>query len=221
MSAWTPSWARQLGTSSGERSRQCCARLDWRSPLIFLPLAQPPTLGALDTAAGRTSRVLQGPMHLRCLSQLDLSASDCPVCQRRYREVVYAYPPTVLARRVVNKAMQDGARMVLVVPPAVTAEYWQKLRQHSVINNAERYLRVKNASRSLRQWSEDDPKDLAVFSCNFSGVASEADCAPGAGCVGAVARRVRRPYGGGQDEEDRLRCGMRCFGGWMRTGRSG
>jgi hypothetical protein len=73
-----------------------------------------------------------------------------------------------------------------------------------VINNAERYLRVKNASRSLRHGSEDDPKDLAVFSCNFSGVASEADCAPGAGCVGAVARRVRRQYVG-EDEEDRLR----------------
>lgn len=138
-------------------------------------------------------------------TMLDWSSSECPLCRQTHREVVYAYPPTVLARRVVNKAMQDGARMVLVVPLAVTAPHWQKLRKYSLIDNADRYLRVKNARAGLRHGSADDPNELAVFACDFSCIVGEADCAPSVGCVGPVTRRPRRPCGGGRDEEDRRR----------------
>jgi hypothetical protein len=138
-------------------------------------------------------------------TMLDWSSSECPLCRQTHREVVYAYPPTVLARRVVNKAMQDGARMVLVVPLAVTAPHWQKLRKYSLIDNADRYLRVKNARAGLRHGSADDPNELAVFACDFSCIVGEADCAPSVGCVGPVTRRPWRPCGGGRDEEDRRR----------------
>jgi hypothetical protein len=56
-------------------------------------------------------------------SILDWSSRDCPMCGQRHGEVAYVYPPTVLARKVVNKAMQDGARIVLVVPLAITAPH--------------------------------------------------------------------------------------------------
>ena len=42
-----------------------------------------------------------------------------------------AYPPTVLARRVVSKAMQDWPRKVLVVPLEITAQHWQKAHEVS------------------------------------------------------------------------------------------
>jgi len=140
---------------------------------------------------------------------LDWSSSDCPMCGQRHGEVAYAYPPTVLARKVVNKAMQDGARnwprIVLVVPLAITAPHWQKLLKFSVVDNAERYLRVRHARSSVRHGSGHEPNELAVFMCDFGSAAGAADWSPCAGCVGMVARRVRRPCGGGRDEEDRRR----------------
>ena len=138
-------------------------------------------------------------------TMLDWSESECPVCGKRHREVAYAYPPTVLARHVVNKAMQDGARMVLVVPLAVTAPHWQKLLRASVVNNAERYLRVRDVRASVRHVSADDPSELAVFVCDFRVRAPDTDRTLGAGCVGAFARRVRLPCGGAEDEVDRRR----------------
>ena len=63
--------------------------------------------------------------------------------------------------------------MVLVVPLAVTAPHWQKLRKYSLIDNADRYLRVKNARAGLRHGSADDPNELAVFACDFSAIVAE------------------------------------------------
>jgi hypothetical protein len=138
-------------------------------------------------------------------TMLDWSASDCPVCGLRHAEMVYAYPPTVMARKTVNKAMQDGARMALVVPLAVTAPHWQKLLRFSVVDNADRYLRVRNARASVRHGSPHDPNELAVFVCDFRSAADASDLSSVAGCPGAVARRVRGQCGGGRDEEDRRR----------------
>ena len=65
----------------------------------------------------------------------------------------------------------------------------------------------KNVRAGLRPGSADDPNELAVLACDFSGIVGEADCAPGVtvGCVGPVTRRPRRLCGGGRDEEDRRR----------------
>lgn len=139
-------------------------------------------------------------------TMLDWSQSKCPACGAWHEEVAYAYPPTVLARKVVNKAMQDGAKMILVVPLAVTSPHWQKLLRASVLDNSERYLRVRDVSVNISHGSADDPSELAVFVCDFgaSGV-ERADYGVVSGCPGAVARRIRRPCGGGEDEADRRR----------------
>ena len=76
-------------------------------------------------------------------TMLDWSQSRCLVCGECHEEVVYAYPPTVLARQTANKAMQDGAKMILVVPLAVTSPHWQKLLRASVVANSERCMRVR------------------------------------------------------------------------------
>jgi len=103
-------------------------------------------------------------------TMLDWSRSRCPRCGLVHAEVVYAYPPTVLARHVVNKAIQDGAMIVLVVPLAVTAPHWQKLLRASVVANSDRYLRVRNVSMSVSHSTADDPRELAVFMCDFRGM---------------------------------------------------
>jgi len=119
--------------------------------------------------------------------------------------VVYAYPPTVLARHVVNKAIQDGAMIVLVVPLAVTAPHWQKLLRASVVANSDRYLRVRNVSMSVSHSTADDPRELAVFMCDFRGMRDEADSVVVGDCAGAYARRRRALCGSREDEEDRRR----------------
>jgi hypothetical protein len=136
---------------------------------------------------------------------LDWSQSVCPTCGAWHEEVAYAYPPTVLARHVVNKAMQDGAKMILVVPLAVTSPQWQKLLRASVVNNADRYLRVRDVQASVRHGSADDPSELAVFLCDFGRNGGFADRMFVAGCPGAVERRARVPCGGVEDEADRRR----------------
>jgi len=135
----------------------------------------------------------------------DWSMSQCPHCGLLHDEVVYAYPPTVLARHVVNKAMQDGARIALVVPLAVTAPHWQKLLRASVVANPDRYLRVRNVSQSVLHSTADDPSELAVFVCDFKGMRDVADSAVVGACAGAYARRRRALCGGREDEEDRRR----------------
>ena len=138
-------------------------------------------------------------------TMLDWSRSLCPKCGKVHEEVVYAYPPTVLARHVVNKAMQDGARIVLVVPLAVTAPHWQKLLRASVVANADRYLRVRNVPMSVSHSTADDPSELAVFVCDFKGLSGDADSDVIGACAGAYARRGRVPCGSREDEEDRRR----------------
>lgn len=138
-------------------------------------------------------------------TMLDWSRSQCPQCGSVHAEIAYAYPPTVLARHVINKASHDGARMVLVVPLAVTAPHWQRLLRASVVDTRERFLRVRNARAQLVHATADDPQELAVFFCDFGDKRRESDLGASGGCVGAVARRVRRPCGSKEDEGDRRR----------------
>ena len=73
----------------------------------------------------------------------------------------------MLVRHVVNKAIHDGVRIVLVVPLAVTAPQWHKLVLNSLVGNSDKYIRVRNASRRFRHWSAEDPREMAVFVCDF------------------------------------------------------
>jgi hypothetical protein len=52
---------------------------------------------------------------------LDWAASQCPHCAEQHREVGYAYPPHLLIRNLVKKAIVDAMLCVIIVLVAVTA----------------------------------------------------------------------------------------------------
>jgi hypothetical protein len=67
------------------------------------------------------------------LSVGDWEKSRCPSCGRWHSEVVYAFPPYSLMRRVMRKALADMAVMVLVVPVATIAPHWSTLVRCSLL----------------------------------------------------------------------------------------
>ena len=67
--------------------------------------------------------------------------SFCPGCGRAHREVLFAFPPSILIRRLVTKARADGAR-------GITASYWPRLVSASLPINGEAYLRLASPSRA-------------------------------------------------------------------------
>ena len=98
----------------------------------------------------------------------DWGISRCPHCNRHHREVLYAFPPhcpQALINRFVAKAQVDGVRALLVVPLAVTAPYWNKLLQASVLSNAAGYVRLRPQQGAAR--GSDVSISLAVFAVDF------------------------------------------------------
>jgi hypothetical protein len=144
------------------------------------------------------------------MSVRDWGKSRCPGCGRWHREVVYAFPPSGLIRHVVRKAMVDRAVCVLVVPVATTATHWPKLVRFSLLGGKEApdgYLRIRAPGGQLRHAASFDPKELAVFVCDFApadgGQEPKGRLAPA--CAGAYQQRARPLCGAEDDADDRRR----------------
>ena len=138
----------------------------------------------------------------------DWGQSRCPMCGTPHREVGYAFPPGGLIKPAIRKAVADAATCVLVVPVAVTAPYWHKLVRASLLPaglGPDGFLRVRNPRTQLRHAGSFDPKELAVFVCDFSRLRSRADLAAHAGCAGFLEVRRRPLCGSEADYEDRRR----------------
>ena len=144
------------------------------------------------------------------LSVGDWGKSQCPSCGLWHREVIYAFPPTGLIRHVVRKATVDSAVCVLVVPVATTASHWSKLVRHSLLSGREApdgYVRVRAPGAQLRHASSFDPKELAVFVCDFAQAngGGRPDQALSPVCAGAFEHRTRPLCGSVEDAADRRR----------------
>ena len=92
------------------------------------------------------------------LSVPDWRHSPCPHCAGMHREIVYAFPPSSLIRPAIRKATADAARVVLVVPVAVTAPLWSKLVSCSLWPNSDGFLRIRNPQAVLSHASQYAPK---------------------------------------------------------------
>ncbi len=72
-----------------------------------------------------------------------------------------------------------------------------------MVKNADRFIRVRDVRKSVRNITADDPSELAVFLFDFREERTEADYVDGSGCDGLVARRIKHPCGSSADEADR------------------
>ena len=140
------------------------------------------------------------------LSAPDWGSSLCPTCGRQHRETLYAFPPPALLRMTIRKAQQDGVRMVLLVPLAVTSPQWHKLIRASIIQGQEPYIRIRSPESMLKDAAGFAPRELALFLCEFGPITgTTSDGGTRVGCVGAYNRRQRPRCVGPEDEVDRLR----------------
>lgn len=142
-------------------------------------------------------------------SVLSWAHSRCPQCGQWHAEVAYAFPPPAMVRATVRKAMADGARILLVVPVAILAPYWHKLVAASVLTRhpaKDGFVRIKHAHRYLTDAAGYEPRELAIFACDFSALAPDHSPPGGATppCAGAFARRPRHRCGSADDLRDRL-----------------
>ena len=138
----------------------------------------------------------------------DWGQSRCPCCGAVHREVAYAFPPCGLIKPTVRKAIADAAICVLVVPVAITAPYWHKLLKASVLpvqDSPDGFVRIRNPRTALCLAGSYDPKELAVFVCDFSRLTTRADLAAPSGCAGSFAARRRPLCGSSVDYEDRCK----------------
>ena len=139
------------------------------------------------------------------LSVPDWRHSACPHCAGLHREIVYAFPPSSLIRPAIRKAIADAARVVLVVPVAVTAPVWSKLVSCSLWPNSDGFLRIRNPQAVLSHAHQYAPKELAVFACDFSKLHPRTDSGFAPACAGAYDQRRRPLCGSPEDFGDRSR----------------
>ena len=143
------------------------------------------------------------------LAAPDWARSLCPACGFVHREVIYAFPPDLLVRVTVEKAMADRALCVLIVPVAILAPHWNHLLRASVLPRrapyADGFARIRQPASLLRIGSSACPVELAVFACDFGRLAPRAGLPLLSTCPGAVARRPRPLCGSVGDAADRLR----------------
>jgi hypothetical protein len=108
--------------------------------------------------------------------------------------------------------MVDTAVCALVVPVATTAPHWTKLRlvRHSLLGGREPpdgYLRIRAPAAQLRHATGFDPKELAIFVCDFApaggGRGPDGRLPPACAC--AYERRARPLCGSEDDAADRRR----------------
>jgi hypothetical protein len=93
--------------------------------------------------------------------------SLCPHCHQLHRETVFAFPPLPLINRFLHKAMIDKVRGIVVVPLAVTSQYWNRLLQVSIGNAPDGYYRLRHAHSHL-DWAADyTAPELAIFCIDF------------------------------------------------------
>ena len=198
----SPSGALPYSTNCGRWYRRWPSRLAGASPLMSSPLRPTP----------RPCRPLLAPLPgahaeaVDALSVLEWASSGCPVCGAAHREVVKAFPPPILLRGAIAKALEDRARCVLVVPVAVVAPHWHKLLAASVLSSRdfpEGFLRVRQPLLLLDPAGSYRPTELAIFDCDFGRLSPRAGLPPGCGCHGALLRRPRPACGSHSNFADR------------------
>ncbi len=165
---------------------------NWRAELYWIRFAEP------------------GSEAVDVLSVEDWGKSRCHRCGSWHQEVIYAFPPSGFIRHVVLKAAADSALCVLVVPVATTAAHGSKLVLCSLLScrhAPDGYLRIRALGSQLHNSNTFDPKELAVFVCDFAlaggGGCSDPRLAPAS--AGAYERRARPQYGSLEDAMDRSR----------------
>ena len=139
------------------------------------------------------------------MSQTSWFSSACPHCRKCHRENFYAFPPQALIPAFIRKATADGARGIVVVPYAVSAAYWSRLRQASVTGKEGPWKAFKNPDQVLKHAGDFRPQALAVFAVDFGSAvtASDLSCFPACGQEGGA--RSRQTWELPTDKIDRCR----------------
>jgi hypothetical protein len=135
----------------------------------------------------------------------DWHSSICPLCQKRHREILYAFPPQPLIRHFLRKAVADGVRALILVPLAITAPYWPKLMRASVCNTSDGYIRIRNPGNHLTHAGDFRPRELALFACDFGNRPGLPEADDDYGCAGPYLPRPRNTLGSPRDVADRER----------------
>ena len=102
------------------------------------------------------------------LSQTSWFSSNCVHCGKCHRENFYAFPPQALIPAFIRKATADRARGIVIVPYAVSAPYWSRLRQASVTGPDGPWMSFKEPARFLQHAGDFRPQSIAVFAVDFS-----------------------------------------------------
>jgi hypothetical protein len=113
-----------------------------------------------------------GAEAIDALSVGDWAQSFCPVCACWHREVLFAFPPLLMAQPTVTKAIEDRALCILLVPVSILLPFWHKLLTASVLPLLafpEGFLRIHKPAPLLRHAGTYAPQELrvAVFACDF------------------------------------------------------
>ena len=123
------------------------------------------------------------------LAQTSWSASSCPHCGKKHREIFYAFPPQALIPAFVKKAAADHAAGILIVPYAMTAAYWPRLKQASVTEGGLPWKSFKDPGKFLRDTGSFKPQALAVFALDFGRDVTTPDKRLSAACGQECAAR--------------------------------
>jgi hypothetical protein len=137
------------------------------------------------------------------LSMGSWSSSICPVCHLEHREAIYAYPPSTLLHKVVDKAIADGAVGILVVNLSITSPVWHKLLKASVLPGPDGYIRIRKARLMLQPNPGTHAAELALFPCDFGRLRGNPNGWSDPGCAGAFRPRTRPPCGSTADAAER------------------
>ena len=143
------------------------------------------------------------------LSQTSWHSSRCPHCHQQHREIFYAFPPQALIPGFIRKATADRARGIVIVPHAISAPYWSRLRQASVTGTDGPWKSFKDPSKVLRHAGSFRPQALAVFAVDFRSAADPPDSGVRPPCGQEGCQRRLRTWELPVDHIDRSRIDAR------------
>jgi hypothetical protein len=110
-----------------------------------------------------------GASGVDALRQPSWAASPCPWCSAHCPDFVLLFPPAPLVRAAVNKARQDQAHGIAILPCHHSAPWWRTIMDASLtrVSPGQPFYRIRASAANVSHFRGNPASRLALFHFDF------------------------------------------------------